>query len=101
MPEVQTQEMQSTYLLSSIWRPVRIGSLPALCALHEQSSRVETSFCDRVLVNAEHVADPALSVMAQLHALVANPMTRYVRTESTRSLTRQSSDQGELRLEAY
>ena len=42
------------------------------------------------------LTDPAVSVMARLHALVANPMTRYVRMESTRSLTRRSSEQGEL-----
>ena len=41
------------------------------------------------------LTDPAVSVMARLHALVANPITRYVRMESTRSLTRRSSEQGE------
>lgn len=50
-------------------------------------------FLDRVLVNTGHLADPDLSVMAQLHVHVAKPMTRYVRMESTRSPTRQFSDQ--------
>lgn len=60
-----------------------------------------STFCDSVVANTSDLADLALSAMAQVHALVANPMTRYVRMESTRSPTRQCSDQGELRLRAY
>lgn len=55
----------------------------------------------RMVENTDYLADPALSVMAQLHALVANPMTRYVRMENTKSLTRQFIDQGEPRLNVH
>lgn len=109
MPEVQAQEMQSTYLLSMIWRPVLMSTsakdqnrAPVPCVRFEQFRRAETAlFLPQFRLSLRCFTDPVVSVTARLHALVANPTTRYVRMESIRSPIRQSFDQGELPFRVY
>lgn len=86
------------YLLNSVWQAIIIAQRRMLASQH--FVRFTSSVLAQKLPFVQHLADSALSVTAQLHALVANPMTRYVRMESTRSPTRLSSDQGKLRLGA-
>ena len=67
-----------------------------LRAVGEQCSQAETTrLCFSVVPiseSSESLTDSAIIVMARLFALVANPMTRYVRVGSIRSRIRQSSD---------
>ena len=106
MPEVQIQEMQSTFLLSRIWRPawtsMNADGEPLLWRLHavrEQYCRAENAtICHSVVPISDSLTDQAVSVMAPPYALVANPMTRFVHMQSIKSPIRQSFDQGELPL---
>ena len=102
MPEVQIQEMQSTCLLSRIWRPAWTSMsadgepvLWRLRAVREQLCRAENAIIHHSVVPiSDSLTDQAVSVMALPHVLVANLTTRFVHMQSIKSPIRQSFDQG-------
>ena len=63
--------------------------------------RQKANPCHLVVPISDLVINSTPSVMARLHALVADPTIRYVRMGSRRNPLKQSFDQGELSLQAY